>query len=246
MDPVTAIVLGLLGVAVPGAVVTGIVAAVRQARREKRARVELIARQMAFSAKLGMDFEPLGPHELFTRFLQLSPFGIGGVRTASNVLTGAWHDRLAQGFCYSFVVTTYNGTSSRTTMHEWCVATVALPVSLPPLQLRRRYGRLREAVVPMVTDDILLESEDFNRGFHLSGPDRRFASAFMHPRMMRRMLEDDTAVMLRVDGDRLLTAMSGVPTPEMLRWCWDYLTEIADLIPSFVYETFGQVPDQLR
>ena len=61
-------------------------------------------------------------------------------------------------------------------------------ISLPPLSvdpenfLDRFVGRLTD-------NDIDLESEDFNRAFTVSCPDRKFASDVLHPQMMEFLLE---------------------------------------------------------
>jgi len=242
MDPVTAVVLGLLGVATPGVVVTGIVAAVRQARRTRREQIDLARRHLEFAGKAGLTFDAIGSRQLFAGLLPLAPFGLGGPRTATNAHHGDWRGRPVTGFCYTFVVSSFNGSTARTTTHQWCVTTVGLPTELPPLQVRPRFGRLREAVAPVVTDDIPLESVDFNRRFHLSCPDARFASAFMHPRMMQRVLDDTGERLVRVDGARLVAALPGDPTPDEIRDCWEYLSDLADLIPPFVYRSYGEPP----
>lgn len=243
MDPATVALLSALGIGTPGVLAVGVVAAVRQARKARRDEAELAARNAEFARSGGLRFESVGSRRLFTGLLPLTPFGVGGPRTATNVHSGRWRGREVAGFCYSFVVSSYNGSTVRTTTHHWCVATVALPQVLPPLQVRPRFGRLREAVAPtVITDDIELESVDFNRRFHLSCPDARFASAFMHPRMMQRVLDNHASVLVRVDGDRLLLALPGVPNPDQVRACWEYLSDLADLIPPFVYHSFGQPP----
>ena len=61
-------------------------------------------------------------------------------------------------------------------------------VSLPSLRVDPE--NFLERVVGRVTNtDIELESEDFNRAFTVSCPDRKFASDVLHPQMMEFLLQ---------------------------------------------------------
>ena len=140
----------------------------------------------AYAAGRGWRFEAEQPL-LVDRFTG-PPFGLGFGQRAYNVLYGAARGP-RPGVVRLRVQDPRPATGSRpaTQVHRFSVLGLSMGISLPPLSvdpenfLDRFVGRL-------TGNDIDLESEDFNRAFTVSCPDRKFASDVLHPQMMEFLL----------------------------------------------------------
>ena len=106
--------------------------------------------------------------------------------------------------------------------------------SLPPLTvdpenfLERFVGRLTDS-------DIDLESEDFNRAFTVSCPDRKFASDVLHPQMMEYLLAHPH-LGWRFERDSHARDRPGAADARCRsRRRWRSWTAITDRIPEFVW-----------
>ncbi|WP_433004052.1 hypothetical protein [Kribbella sp. CA-294648] len=108
---------------------------------------------------------------------------------------------------------------------------IELPVRLPDLVVS-----LDDLFDPMYRFDA--ESAAFNDKYFVACDDQRFCSAMVHPRMMEWLLAHELS--FRISGNLLVTYS---PTPWTLRQAFatlPVLSGIADLIPRFVLEDFGQ------
>jgi hypothetical protein len=225
----------LFGAAMVAVLGIGVVALVVKARLDK-ARRQAYA---AFAAAHGLTYTPRGPDRLFEALREAKPFGRGHSRSADDVLVGRWRDRAACGFTYTYKVTTSNGKTSTTRVYHWQVATLQLSRALPALEVHDEglFGGRVAATFGFV--DIELESDAFNRRFRLTAEDARYASAFVHPRVMELMLARQSGI-FRVDGALLVQLIEQRPTPADLAASWDYLSQLADLVPGFVLDDYGQ------
>jgi hypothetical protein len=91
----------------------------------------------------------------------------------------------------------------------------------------RFFGRLTNS-------DIELESEDFNRAFTVTCPDRKFASDVLHPRMMEFLLQRPELAW-RFDRDSMLMIRSGPQTTSEIDAKLATMDAIGDQIPEFVW-----------
>ena len=99
--------------------------------------------------------------------------------------------------------------------------------------VQRFFGRLTNS-------DIELESEDFNRAFTVTCPNRRFASDVLHPRMMELLLQWPELAW-RFDADSLLAIRPGKHDITEIEAKLAALDAILDNIPDFVWrEVRGQ------
>lgn len=164
-----------------------------------------------------------------------APFGRGHGRRATNVLRGEHDGRPVVVFEYRYQETHSNGNKgTRTVTYRFTVYAVELGVRTPGLvidpenMLERFAGRL-------LGSDIELESEEFNRAFRVNSPDRRFASAVLHPRMMEHLLRfRETA--WRLEDDAMLLVEDGRYDPAGVDARLGMMDSVLDLVPEFVWQ----------
>ncbi len=187
---------------------------------------------LAFATSRGWTFaqeEPL----LVDRFTG-PPFGLGFGRRAYNVLYGSHDGRDLVSFDYDYKTQTTNGKQTTTTVHRFSVLGLSMGgVAMPPLRvdpenfLDRFVGRL-------TGNDIDLESEEFNRAFTVSCPDRKFASDVLHPQMMEFLLAH-RQLGWRFEQDSMLVIAQGRRAPEQIDATLAVMDGITDRVPEFVW-----------
>jgi hypothetical protein len=193
----------------------------------KKRREELAA----FAASRGWRYEAEQPL-LLDRFTG-PPFGLGFGRSAFNVLYGRHDGRDLVSFDYVYKTRTSNGKQTTTHTHRFSVLGLSMGVFMPPLSvdpenfLDRFVGRLSG-------NDIDLESEDFNRTFTVSCPDRKFASDVLHPQMMEFLLQH-RQLGFRFEQDSMLVVATGARTPEQIDATLAVMDGITDRVPEFVW-----------
>lgn len=173
-----------------------------------------------------------------TRF-SAPPFGLGHNRQAHNVVTGQWDGRgfVAMDYVYYTTETTSTGkggSSTREVAHPYGVVAVNTGANFPQLSVTpegaigRFFGRLTNS-------DIELESEDFNRAFTVTCPNRRFASDLLHPQMMELLLREPNFAFV-FDGASIITARPGnLPLAEIDARL-HLLDAVIDRIPPYVWQ----------
>jgi hypothetical protein len=172
------------------------------------------------------------------------PFFQGRNRRARDVISGAIGTgaltRSFVAFDYSYVTDSNNGKSSSSTTHRFAICAVRLPAYLPRLTItpETTLSRLGNAVV---REDIDLESEAFNRRFHVQCPDPKFASDALPPRTMQALLAR-SPLHFRIEGCDALCWEPGVTTPIALLERLSTLSAFVDGIPEFVWHDYG--PDE--
>lgn len=170
------------------------------------------------------------------------PFGTGEDRTAQNIVTGRYDDRAFEAFDYSYVTTSTstdangNTTTDRTT-HSFSVVAIETGVELPRLEVAPEhwFGRM---VGRLTNRDIELESEDFNRAFTVTCPDRKFASDVLHPQMMEFLL-GHRDLGWRFQDRALLAVHSGDHSLVELEARLGIIDGILDRVPEFVWREVG-------
>lgn len=215
-----------------GFVVLGYLAAKR--RHEEMAS---IARQRGWS------YAPRD--DRWTETWQGSPFGTGHDRRADNVLQGAYDGRRFVAFDYRYSTTETSTDAqghrqSREVHHPFSVVALDLGYGFPELSVTpegffgRAWGRLTNS-------DIELESEDFNRMFTVTCPDRKFASDVLHPQMMEYVM---TAPDLgwRFASGWLLATTEGQHAIADVDAKLTRIDGIGDRIPEFVWRAAGRPP----
>jgi hypothetical protein len=186
---------------------------------------------LAFAASRGWTYVQEEPR-LVGRFSG-PPFGAGFGRRAYNVLYGKHDGRDLVSFDYEYKTQTSNGKQTTTTVHRFSVLGLSMGVVMRPLSvdpenfLDRFVGRL-------TGNDIDMESEEFNRTFTVSCPDRKFASDVLHPQMMEFLLAH-RQLGWRFEQDSLLVIAQGRRAPEQIDATLAVMDGITDRVPDFVW-----------
>ncbi|HET8561122.1 MAG TPA: DUF3137 domain-containing protein [Marmoricola sp.] len=166
------------------------------------------------------------------------PFGTGDDRTAENIVTGTYDGRGFEAFDYSYTTTSTstdangNTTTHRTT-HGFSVIAIETGVGLPRLEVTPEHW-LTRMVGRLTNRDIELESEEFNRAFTVTCPDRKFASDVLHPQMMEFLL-GQRDLGWRFQDRALLTVREGSHSPAEVEARLATIDEILDRVPEFVW-----------
>jgi hypothetical protein len=186
---------------------------------------------LAFATARGWRYEQEQP-ELVDRFTG-PPFGMGFGRQAYNVLYGTHDGRDLVSFDYTYKTQTSDGKTTTTHTHTFSVLALRMGVPMPSLSVdpENIFGRF---LGRLTGQDIDLESEDFNRAFTVTCPDRKFASDVLHPQMMEYLLQHPD-LGWRFDQDSLLVIANGQRTPDEIDSTLEVMDGITDRIPEFVW-----------
>jgi hypothetical protein len=166
-----------------------------------------------------------------------SPFGAGHGRRAQHVLRGRHRDRDVLAFEYMYKETTGSGDDRKTETYYFTVVALATPASRPRLEITRE-GLGRKLLGFVGIRDLQLESEEFNKTFHIRTEDDRFAYDVLHPRMMEWMLADHRTrtIPFRFERADLVTWRSGQIKLSTVDSLLEYVCDIMDRTPSFVWK----------
>jgi hypothetical protein len=127
------------------------------------------------------------------RYGQFGCFQRGHSRYAHNQMRGTiealGREVEAQAGDFHYKITRNTGKSSSTTTYRFSYFLVKLPFGsrLPSLALRSE-GFMDKIAGAIGFEDIDFESAEFSRLYHVSGSDRKFVYAVLHPRMIDWML----------------------------------------------------------
>lgn len=162
-----------------------------------------------------------------------APFGRGHARNAENVLTGLHEGRQMVAFDYRYDETTGTGENRSTTTYRYSVVALSLGADLPALSVSPEgfFGRL---VGRITGSDIELESEDFNRAFTVTCPDRKFAFDVLHQRTMEFLLQHRQTAW-RFERGMLLMAERGTHSPDQVLARLGFMTALLGHVPEFVW-----------
>jgi hypothetical protein len=188
------------------------VAVVRLARRRSRQRALMLACRRA-----GLAFAPVDP---FVDTIWL-PFRWLGSERWIHTENVVWLDQESDGVRAFDLVTERpaggqgNGAEGQPVRRRYTCASAPLPFGCPRLEVRPR--QVLDGVAEAITgDEIHMELASFNRRFHVTAEDRRFAVAFCSPQMMQAMLAIPDGVTIAVNEDRLLLRAQELPPGGML------------------------------
>lgn len=170
------------------------------------------------------------------------PFGTGDNRRACNIITGTYDARRFEAFDYSYTTTSTSTdaqghTTTHTETHSFSVVALEVGVTLPRLEVAPEHW-LGRMVGRLTNRDIELESEDFNRAFTVTCPDRKFASDVLHPQMMEFLLGHRDLGWRFQDG-ALLVVRGGSHSPAEVEAKLGITDGILDRVPEFVWREVG-------
>jgi hypothetical protein len=185
----------------------------------------------ALAAARGWRYEAEQPL-LVDRFTG-APFGLGFGRRAYNVVYGTHDGRDLVSFDYTYKTQTSDGKTTTTHTHTFSVLALRMGVVMPPLSVDPE-NFLDRFVGRITGNDIDLESDDFNRAFTVSCPDRKFASDVLHPQMMEYLLQHPH-LGWRFEQDSMLVIATGQRTSEQIDVTIEVMDGITGRIPEFVW-----------
>jgi hypothetical protein len=160
------------------------------------------------------------------------PFGEGARRRATNAVYGSHDGRDFVSFDYEYRVSS-GGQNNTTTTYRLSVLALSMGALMPELTVDAE-SLLDRFVGRLAGTDIDLESEEFNRTFAVSCPDRKFASDVLHPRMMEFLLQHPH-LGWRFHGDAMLTISDGTRNIDEIDATLAVMDAITDLVPEFVW-----------
>ncbi|MHC5210477.1 MAG: hypothetical protein ACYTG2_07160 [Planctomycetota bacterium] len=148
----------------------------------------------ALAAELGWRFDPSRDTSHDEEYAHFEVFRRGHSRSAYNTLTGTlevdgrrWPVKTGD---FLYKVTSSNGKTTTTHTHHFSYLILHLPFSGVPDLLIRREGLFDKLAGVFGFDDIDFESEEFSRRFCVKSPEKKFAYAVVHPRMMEFLLAE--------------------------------------------------------
>ncbi len=167
------------------------------------------------------------------------PFGKGDHRRARNVLRGTESGRPFTAFDYSYETHSSDSKGQRqTTTHRFTVCAVSMPGWLEPVQVLPGNALERFAGAMGLTQDIHLESEEFNRRYRVSSSSPKLASDILTPRTMQYLLSVQSEGWRTCGGDIVSFAQGRLDPAEVVRTC-AILKRVLDGVPAFVWKDAG-------
>lgn len=167
-----------------------------------------------------------------------APFGLGHRRSATHVIMGSYDDRPFVAFDYTYHTTetshdAQGHTTTREVSHTFGVVALDVGTAFPPLEVTPE-GFFSRMIGRLTNRDIELESEEFNRAFTVTCPDRKFASDILHPQMMELLLTHPDAA-FRFDRRYVLTVGPGRSEIPEIDAGLALLDAVLDRVPDFVW-----------
>ncbi|MCJ7832525.1 MAG: DUF3137 domain-containing protein [Actinobacteria bacterium] len=189
-------------------------------------------RSRLYAERRGWEYLPTD--RSLVRAFESPPFGVRRHGRATNAMRGVVRGREFVAFDFHCV----NGAGLGRPTEYFAVCAVRIPGRLPVVRLRSENPVTRAATVAGSTD-VEVESEAFNRRWHVSSHDVRATRAILTPRMIDRLLASDLIwkavifepgfVLVYTDGPS-----GGWFNESML----DTVCDIADLVPGFLAEDY--------
>lgn len=194
-----------------------------------------VAAFIAFAASRGWVYRERDD-ALADRYLG-TPFGQGFGRKAEHVLAGPHRGRSLVAFEYTYKEQHGSGKNRRTVTYRNTVVALGTPAPRPTLEVSRE-GIGRKLLGLVGIRDLQLESEEFNKSFRIRTEDDKFAYDVLHPRTMEWMLADQRCrdQPFRFERADLLTWRQGSVDPHSVVWMLDYLCDVLDRVPGFVWK----------
>jgi hypothetical protein len=211
------------------------------ARRLARQRREAMAQ---LARELGWRFRPDNDDSISQDYPKLGLFDHGRQRYAYNTLNGTID---VSGRSYGVQMGDYrytegSGKNQHTYRVSYLVATVPFPF-VPDLNVHREglFDRLTQAIG---FADIDFESAEFSRKYTVKSPDRRFAYALIHPRMIEFFLQVQAPAIRIHDRHVLLREGLSRWDPDAFRRQLAWARQFFALWPDNVTEQLEYKPEE--
>lgn len=231
MAVVIAIMIGVLGLIVVGAIL---------AHKAAKARREALAR---LARAWGVAFAPERDDRPKERFPGLSWFAQGDERWLSNTLDGTIElgGRRVRVFGGDFTYESHDRDSDgnrRTTTTHRSYFTVDLGLSTPDLAVRPEgFGDKVKALFGF--SDIEFESAEFNRRMHVRSSDKKFAFDVFHARAQEWLMASSWRAFELVDGVLLIPG-DHIWKPDEFATARTFAEQILHQWPDFVWQDLAK------
>lgn len=163
-----------------------------------------------------------------------APFGLGHSRSATDVIRGVIDGAPFVSFTYTY--RTGDSSENSEVTYTAMVTCVRTPPS-PNMLVVTPEGALSGLKEAMGLGDLKLESEDFNRRFHIRTNNNRLAYDVLNPSTMHRMLTDRRFQLpMRFDNSNLFTWRWEALRPEWVEPHVRHLIDILRAVPEYAWE----------
>ncbi|MHC4981598.1 MAG: hypothetical protein ACYTF6_00325 [Planctomycetota bacterium] len=216
--------MGFEVVVVFAVVVAAIVAYSFHARAKRRKELAAWARSHGLAFNQGKDH---GFDDHFTRFNCLRQ---GSDRYAYNVMRGDWNGHGMTAFDYHY----QTGSGKNRSSHYFSAVILESPIPLEPLFIRRE-GLFDKVTEFFGFDDIDFESAEFSRNFYVKSPDRKWAYAVIHARMMEYLMAAP-GFSVQFDVGQVIAWRSSRFSPAQFDAAAEFIRGIYDRLPDYLIE----------
>jgi len=176
--------------------------------------------------------------KLGAMFQGFSPFGKGYSRVISNAVIGG----LPWGTFYTFDYRYVTGAGKSRQEHRCGIAAFRVPLNFVKLELRPE-GFMDALGGVLGLRDIQFESDEFNREYHVTSANDRFAFDVLHPGMMEFLLSLPK-LNWQLMGPYIVLTQNGYWSVEMLDSLVTAAERFVQLIPDYVRQDIGFDPHQ--
>lgn len=194
---------------------------------------DLTLRMRKWADSTGLTFVDLLDEHFFYGFRQLQCLQMGCNRYALNIARGTFRERKILVFDYCFTELGVGGRGG-SSFQQWQFSAVIVesPMPLEPLQVRPE--KLADHLAGTLGfHDIQLESDEFNRIFHISANHKRWAFDVLTPRVME-LLMDHPKFGIELSGRNVIAYGPGVLRAEELERAAELLCDILDILPEYL------------
>ncbi|MBB6430208.1 hypothetical protein [Algisphaera agarilytica] len=203
------------------------------AQRQKR-----IAALEAWSASLGLSFEPRKNRRFEKRFAEFACFKQGNDRYAYNLAHGRYEGRRVYAFDYHYTTTSTSTdskgrTTTRTHHHHFSAVILEPNIPLKPMLIRPEGFGDRIANF-FGRNDIDFESAEFSKRFFVQAEDRRWAYDVLHARTMAFLLDQPPHVIEFEPGRVLILRNRRVMDASQFHTAIHIADQLLDGLPDYV------------
>jgi hypothetical protein len=155
----------------------------------------------------------------------------------NNVLAGRWQDLPVKEADYWYS-TGFGGSQDGPDYSYFSIVVVDLAATMPYVSVQRKNLFTRAAEHLGLHDDIDFESEDFNRKFSVTAPDKEFAIKLIDAGMIQWLMSTGGEFAFDIGGCNLLVSCDQLPVTGLVR-LFDAAKGFTDRIPNVVWAEYG-------
>ena len=152
----------------------------------------------------------------------------------NNVLAGRWQDLPVKEADYWWT----RGSGSARQGGNFSIVVVDLAATMPYVAVQRKTLFTKAAAHLGLHHDTDFESEDFNRKFSVTAPDKEFAVKLIDAEMIRWLMSTGGEFAFDLGGCNLLVSCGRLPVTGLVR-LFDAATGFTDHIPHAVWAEYG-------